>query len=243
MSNQNNQEHERYLFCERRFIFFLLMMNSGMMGAYTITQRGGVFCNAQTANIVIMSIAFGQGRWKDGFYYLIPITAYLLGAFLSEAMPSSVKRHGRLRLRWDTWLILVEAAALFLVGFVPQTVPDQIVQVIVNFLASMQYNTFRQAEGIPMATTFCTNHVRQVGVALAKGIRKHDQAALHRGAVHLAMLLGFLGGGALLSFAGEFWQEKSIWVAMVPLGIILVNLIHADLTTERSAMDRKPLGH
>ena len=30
----------------------------------------------------------------------------------------------------------------------------------------MQYNTFRQAHGIPMATTFCTNHIRQAGVSL-----------------------------------------------------------------------------
>lgn len=238
---ENEQLQEEYLFCERRSIFFLLMMNSGMMGAYTVTQRGGVFCNAQTANIVIMSIAFGQGRWKDGFYFLIPISAYLLGAILSESLPSPVKRRGYFR--WDTWLIAFEAVLLFLVGFVPLSAPHQMVQIIVNFLASMQYNTFRQAEGIPMATTFCTNHVRQVGIALAKGIRKHDRAALKRGGVHGLMLLAFLLGGALLSLAGEYWAEKSIWLSLIPLGIILVNLIHADLTTERNTMDRKPHGH
>lgn len=238
---ENEQEQEKYLFCERRSIFFLLMMNSGMMGAYTISQRGGVFCNAQTANIVLMSIAFGQGRWKDGFYFLIPISAYLLGTILSESLPTPVKEKGVLR--WDTWLIAVEFLALFLVGLMPLTVPNQIVQVLINFLASMQYNTFRQAEGIPMATTFCTNHVRQVGVALAKGMRKHDQAALRRGGVHLLMLLGFLGGGVLLSLAGEYWAERSIWISLIPLGIVLVNLIHADLTIERNSMDQKPRGH
>ncbi len=238
---ENEQEQEEYLFCERKSVFFLLMMNSGIMGAYTVTQRGGVFCNAQTANIVIMSIAFGQGRWRDGIYFLIPITAYLLGAILSESLPSPIKQRGLFR--WDTWLIVVEGLLLFLVGFVPLAVPHQIVQVIVNFLASMQYNTFRQAEGIPMATTFCTNHVRQVGIALAKGIRKRDRAALKRGGVHALMLLSFLGGGILLSLAGEYWAEKSIWLSLIPLGIILINLIHADLTTERTAMDRKPHGH
>ena len=35
----------------------------------------------------------------------------------------------------------------------------------------MQYNTFRQAQGVPMATTFCTNHLRQIGIAIVKGAR------------------------------------------------------------------------
>lgn len=230
-----------YLRCERRGIFFLLMMVSGMMGAYTFTLRGGAFCNAQTANIVIMSIAFGQGRWRDGFYFFIPITAYLLGSFLSEILPSPVKRMGFLR--WDTWLIGIEAFILFAVGFMPLTLPHHIVQVIINFVASMQYNTFRQAEGIPMATTFCTNHVRQVGVAMAKVVRKHDKAAFTRGATHLLMLTAFFSGGVVLSAAGDLLQAKAIWLALIPLGIILAQLIWADLTIERTQLDRKPKGH
>ena len=238
---ESNQLEDRYLLCERNAVFALLMAVSGMMGAYTFTQRGGVFCNAQTANIVVMSIAFGEGRWKDGLYFLIPITAYFMGAFLSEALPSPVKRKNFLR--WDTWLIAIETLTLFLIGFVPLTVPHQVTQVIINFIASMQYNTFRQAEGIPMATTFCTNHVRQLGVAAAKVVRKHDEAAAHRGKVHLAMLISFFTGGVVLSFAGKFLEERSIWLALLPLGFILINLIHADLTIEHDAMDRKPRGH
>ena len=64
---------EQYLTCERRLVFELLMMTAGMMGAYTFNLRGGVFSNAQTANIVLMSIAFGKGNIKYGLYYLIPI--------------------------------------------------------------------------------------------------------------------------------------------------------------------------
>lgn len=238
---ESKSNHDHYLRCERNFVFALLMAVSGMMGAYTFTLRGGAFCNAQTANIVIMSIAFGEGRWKDGLYFLIPITAYILGSFISEALPSMVKR--RHFLRWDTWLIAVETLVLFLIGFVPLTVPHQIVQVLINFIASMQFNTFRQAEGIPMATTFCSNHVRQLGVAAAKVLRKHDAAAAHRGNIHLTMLLSFFGGGVVLSFAGRYLQEKAIWLAVVLLLIILVNLIRADLFTEHDELDRKPSGH
>ncbi len=238
---ETSMEENAYLTCERKNIFLLLMLCGGMMGAYTFTMRGGVFCNAQTANLVLMSIAFGQGHWAKAFYYFLPMTAYLLGSMISEALPSPVKQVGPLR--WDTFLVLFEAIALFCVGLVPLTVPHQIIQVVINFLASMQYNTFRQAEGIPMATTFCTNHVRQVGIALAKLLRKKDLAALHRGMAHFLMLLSFITGGIVLTLACPLLQEKAIWLALIPLGIILAQLIRADLLVERDQMERKPHGH
>ena len=148
---------KKYLVCERRSVFALLTLSAGMMGAYTFNLRGGVFCNAQTANVVLMAIAFGSGAWGQGCYYLIPITAYLAGAFLSEILPSPVRRFGFLR--WDTYLVAFEFLALFSIGFIPLGWPHQLVQVLVNFIASMQYNTYRQAEGIPMATAFCTNQL------------------------------------------------------------------------------------
>ena len=78
---------KKYLVCERRSVFALLTLSAGMMGAYTFTLRGGVFCNAQTANVVLMAIAFGQGRWGEGAYYLIPISAYLAGPSYRRSCP------------------------------------------------------------------------------------------------------------------------------------------------------------
>lgn len=231
----------RWLACERRAVYALLMTASGMMGAYTLVLRGGVFCNAQTANIAMMAIAFGQARWADGLYYLIPLSAYCLGTFLSELLPGPVKRLGGLR--WDTWLVLLEAAALFGVGFVPLYMPHQPVQVLINFFAAMQFNTFRQAEGIPMATTFCTNHVRQAGVWLCRGLRGREPAALRRAGAHLVMLLCFFWGAALLAALCPLLQQKAIWLALCPLLAAAARLLYADLFAERELLPRKPAGH
>ncbi len=230
-----------YLVCEQKSIYALLMASAGMMGAYTYVLRGGVFCNAQTANVVVMAISFGKGDWLGGLYFLIPISAYLLGAFVSEILPSPVKRLGFLR--WDTYLIIFETAVLLLLGFIPLSVPHQVVQVIVNFIASMQYNTFRQAEGIPMATTFCTNHIRQIGVGLAKAVRKGDSLALRRGLIHAEMVFAFFAGAVLLTFLCPILAEKAVWVTLVPMGIVLVKLISADIGVEHDMLDRKPSGH
>lgn len=230
-----------YLVCEQKLIYTLLMASAGMMGAYTYVLRGGVFCNAQTANVVVMAVRFGQGDWLGGLYFLIPIFAYLLGAFVSEILPSPVKKLGFLR--WDTYLIIFEAAVLFLLGFIPLSAPHQIVQVIVNFIASMQYNTFRQAEGIPMATTFCTNHIRQIGVGLAKAVRKGDGVALRRGLIHAGMVSAFFLGAALLTALCGVLAQRAVWLTLVPMGIVLAKLIRADLGQEHGMLDRKPSGH
>ena len=234
-------EEKKYLVCERRSVFALLTLSAGMMGAYTFNLRGGVFCNAQTANVVLMAIAFGQGDWMGGGYYLIPITAYLAGAFLSEILPSPVRRFGFLR--WDTYLVAFEMLALFSIGLIPLDWPHHLVQVLVSFLASMQYNTFRQAEGIPMATTFCTNQLRQVGVGFAKAVRKGDRQALARGVFFLGMLGCFFAGGVLSTLACSFVGGKAIWLNLLPLGVVLARLAHADLTDEKGLLSRKPSGH
>ncbi len=233
--------HSHYLACEHKTIYILLMTSAGMMGAYTYVMRGGVFCNAQTANLVIMSIRFGKGEFAEGLYFFIPITAYFLGTIISELLPSPVKKLGFLR--WDTYLIGFEIIILFIIGFIPLSWPHHIVQVIVNFIASMQYNTFRQAEGIPMATTFCTNHVRQVGIACAKAIHKHDRKAFKRGGAHLVMLTSFFVGGAVLTLSCPYFAEKAIWLANIPLLVAFVKLVKADLTVEHDLLSEKPSGH
>ena len=233
-----------YLVCERNWVYFLLTAVAGFWGAYTYLLRGNVFCNAQTGNVVLMGMAFGGGDWKMGLYYLVPISAYIFGAFVSEIIPNPMKH--RLSVRWDTVLMFIEMAVVIVLGFVPESAPVQISQIAINFIASMQYNTFRQAEGIPVATTFVTNHVRQVGVGLAKEFHhRHDSDKSYRRkwARHVQMLLFFSMGAVIGSFFCHLFLGRAIWITAVVLGVIFFVLLHADLTTERNLVERKPSGH
>lgn len=241
IGNSRSHIFSKYLACERKWVFELLMLSGGMMGAYTFVLRGGVFCNAQTANFVMMAVAFGQGDWLEGIYYFVPITAYFMGSLLSEILPSPVKRLGLLR--WDTYLIGFEMAVLFIIGCLPLSVPNHVVQVMVNFIASMQYNTFRQAEGVPMATTFCTNHLRQTGIGVAKYIRKRDSSALQKALRHAYMLFYFSAGGIAMAFFCSFLKERAIWITLPFLAIIFGILSYADLILEHDKLEEKPQGH
>jgi len=231
----NEQETARpFLLSEQAWFYHVMILVAGFFGAFTYLLRGNVFCNAQTGNVVLMGLALGQGKVRQALYYLIPISAYIAGAFLSELLPGPVKRH--LRVRWDTLFIAVEMAVVLALGFVPDSAPVQISQVAVNFIASMQYNTFRQAEGIPMATTFATNHIRQIGVGLARevqGLHSGTRPDRRRLRAHFEMLvfffLGATVGAALCSHLGG----RAIWCTLVPLGAVFAALIHADLAESK----------
>ena len=239
----NELHREFYLTCEKYYIFELLTIAGGMMGLYTYNLRGGVFSNAQTGNIVKMAAAFGQGNFSDGLYYFVPFTAYILGTILSEILPEKVRRTKFIR--WDTMLVGIEIIVLFIVGLIPFSWPDQISQVLINFLCAMQFNTFRQAEGVPMATTFVTNHVRQIGISIARVIKHHDQEAEARqkAAKHVKLILAFFFGGVFMTFMSQSHQEDVIWFAIIPLSICFAFLLRSDLVYEKAMLDKTPHGH
>ena len=50
-------------------------------------------------------------------------------------------------------------------------------------------------------------------------------------------------GGVLSTLACHLVFAKAIWLNLLPLGIVLVRLVHADLTEEKGLLSQKPAGH
>ena len=118
----------------------------------------------------------------------------------------------------------------------------QIAQVTINFIASMQYNTFRQAEGVPMATTFATNHIRQIGIGIAVELKRRrtgDKSHRPRLFRHIQMLVYFVLGAVVGTVFCHLLSGRAIWISLIPLGVVFAALLHADLTTERDLVERK----
>lgn len=238
------EKEETYLECEKDRVYYTLIAIAGFFGAYTFLLRGNVFCNAQTGNVVLLGMALGEAKWRRAAYYLIPISAYMAGAFLSELLPNPVKHH--LKIRWDTLLILIEMLVVLWLGFIPDSAPVQISQVAINFIASMQYNTFRQAEGTPMATTFATNHIRQVGVGLAKEVRhihEKDRSYRKKWEKHFGMLICFLLGVIAGTILCHLLGGYAIWITLLPFLVVLVDFLYADLHEKKEEKEKKPHGH
>ncbi|SKB77045.1 Uncharacterized membrane protein YoaK, UPF0700 family [Lachnospiraceae bacterium] len=240
MSEKRNEEVS-FLECEKHGTFWMLIFVAGFYGAYTYSVRGGVFCNAQTANVVLFAMALGNRNMERVLYLLIPISAYFLGAIVSEILAKKVKEYHMLR--WDTILVGFEIVMVLILGALPVSAPDQICQVALNFICSMQFNTFRQNEGIPMATIFVTNHIRQTGSNLVKAVRDGDKKAGRVATGHFIMLFLFFAGGVLSTVLCHFFGVRAIWGAAVFLAILFIHLLIADRTYEKNMLSRVPKGH
>ena len=199
-----------YRVVEKLWFFALLMFAGGFYGGYTFSLRGKVFANAQTANLVMMMLSFGNGDWKKGFYAFVPLTAYIVGVCMAEFV--SGKMNQKNKSLFEEKLLLFEAFVSFAIGLMPSSVPDRVPQVALSFICAMQFTAFRQAEGVNMATTFCTAHVRQLGVNLVKALRdKNENAAvLFRG--HAVMLLSFCLGAFMAVFLSHIFSYYCIWL-------------------------------
>ncbi len=205
---------------ERRTIFFLLIAATGFFGAYTYLTRGGIFANAQTVNFVLLGIRLAEGRWLDALRLLLPITAFFLGTLLSQWLD-----HGKLfqkRLSFPSFLVLLEALAAIAIAFLPKTVPDVAVQALISFLSAMLFNTFRQNEGIPMATTFVTAHFRESSAALL--FTKRDPSSRRRFFLHSLMIVFFTLGAFTAAFTIKQLDTYAL-IATAPLFLVAFFLL------------------
>ena len=200
----------RPLACERKWVYLLLMLTAGLLRGLHLL-RSGAGCSATPRREIWCSWpwpwAGGSGRGR---------CTTCLPCAPTWPAPCSPRRWPRPSSAWawsagtPCWCSSRRRRVAVL-GFLPETAPHQIAQVTINFLCSMQYNTFRQAQDIPMATTFCTNHVRQVGVGLVHALHHPEEPRWRRKVLsHLEMLAVFVAGcAAATALSGVFLAGPS----------------------------------
>ena len=88
----------------------ILAFSGGFQDAYTYITRDGVFANAQTGNIVLMSTSFLQGKWLTGVRYLGPILAFILGVLIADTVDK--KWHKTSVIHWRQIVVALEIIIL-----------------------------------------------------------------------------------------------------------------------------------
>ncbi len=66
-------------------------MSGGFQDAYTYFARGGVYSNAQTGNVVLLSNHIMSGEWMIALKYLLPLIAFASGIFIADIVHSRFK--------------------------------------------------------------------------------------------------------------------------------------------------------
>ena len=204
------------------YVFLSFALVGGFLEAYTYLLHGGVFCNAQTGNLVLFALRLIQGRFSDAWHYLFSILAYLAGILVSAALPVLLKK-----LRLPLFTAAVEICAFAALAFVPQSASDWYTYVSISFLCALQYNTFTECRGAKAATTFCTNNLRQAAVNLFGGVREKDGTKLKKSGIYALIILCFaLGAVAGGLSAGYFGNYSVLLCPALLLPVFILLLVH-----------------
>jgi len=214
----------------------LLAAVGGFLDAYTYVTRGGVFAGAQTGNVVLLGVDVAGGRWVEALVFLPPLTVFVLGVMTAEfiALPA-IERIVRRPVRA---VLCYEILVLVIVGFLPATVPDAVVSVILAHVAGVQVTTFRVLVDSPFNTTMTTGNLRTMAMAAFHRVVEHDREAGIRARRFGTVIAGFLGGAVLGAVSVELFALRAIWVVAVML-IVALALFVFDERPPRSAAAKR----
>ena len=204
-------------------VFLPFAFIGGFLEAYTYLLHGGVFCNAQTGNLVLLALRLVRGNFSDAWHYLFSILAYLAGILVSVALPYLLKR-----VRLPLFTTAVEICVFIGLAFIPEDASDWYTYVSVSFLCALQYNTFTECHGAKAATTFCTNNLRQVTMHLFGGIREKDREKLRKSGIYAFIILCFALGAVVGGLVSEHLGNYSILIcSALLLPVLILQAVHA----------------
>jgi len=82
-----------------------IIFSAGLHDAYSFFCRGGVFANAQTGNIVLMSMNIASGNAAGTVKYIVPLAFFTLGVIVAKVLFLVL---GEKKLFWKQAVLLAE---------------------------------------------------------------------------------------------------------------------------------------
>ncbi len=211
---KSKQMSESYL------IGALLAVVGGFLDAYTYLERGHVFANAQTGNIVLLGMKIAGREWKQSLYYFIPVLSFFLGIIVAERIKRRYQQSKRIH--WRQIIIFFEGLVLIFVAFIPAGNTDMLANTLVSFVCSLQVQSFRKMDGKTYSTTMCTGNLRSATEKLCDYKRTKDRKSLYDSVQYYGIIAFFLLGAAIGSFVTTIFARQAVLFSCI--GLVLVFL-------------------
>lgn len=211
-----NKYHFRGQMSESFVMAIFLLLSGGLQDAYTYVYRGGVFANAQTGNIVLLSQNIYEQDWTGACHYLFPLLAFVLGIAFAEWIRQSFQKWHVFH--WRQIVLLGEILLLFVVGFLPKEL-DMPANVLVSFSCAMQVQTFQKMTGYAFSSTMCIGNMRSGMEALFMYIKTYDKETLKKAMYYWKIVFLFGFGAGLGGHFVYVFGAKTIWCSC---GFLLV---------------------
>lgn len=170
-----------------------IIISGGLQDAYSYFCRDGVFANAQTGNIVFLSVNLVNGDMAGVLKYLVPVAFFALGAVLAKALFFLFDKK---KVFWKEVVLLVESVVLFAVGFMPQSM-NLYANALVSFACAMQVLSFDRIYGNDFASTMCIGNIVRMSGSLVTSIAKKNKADLKRFGLYFAVIAIFSVGAGV----------------------------------------------
>ena len=211
--------HAKIQTSETFLLSAILALSGGFQDAYTYFTRDGVFSNAQTGNVVLMSQHFMMGEWSEGLRYLLPLLAFAVGVFVAERIQGSFK-YAR-KLHWRQSVLLCEMAILVFVGFLPENL-NMTATVLVSFSCAMQVQTFRKVGGYSYASTMCIGNLRSGTAAFSLYLREKRPEQIRQALYYFGIILFFAVGAGIGGNLSVRYGFHVIWISG---GLLLISFL------------------
>lgn len=211
----------------------MLAFAGGYLDVYTYVCRGGVFANAQTGNMVLLAIHAAKHDLGKVIQYLLPILAFMLGILITEFVKSRYRYNTAIH--WRQIVIAMECLVLCVIAFVPSGVRDDIVNIAVAFVCSMQVESFRTFEGTSSyATTMCTGNLRSATEHLFFSGLNKNRKERNTSLKYYGIIAIFIVGAFVSMKVSESVGEKSVLAAGLILFIVFLLMFIPNEQTSHS---------
>ena len=182
----------------------ILALSGGFMDAYSYLERGRVFANAQTGNMLLLGVSLSEGNFHLVVRYLFPVLAFAIGIALADV----VRIKGIIRLHWRQISVLFEALILATVSFMPHNM-NLLANSLTSLACGIQVESFRKIHGNGIATTMCIGNLRSATQNLCSYFYTKEKGHLEKGLLYYGIIFCFVIGAVIGNAFIKIFHEKA----------------------------------
>lgn len=191
----------------------ILALSGGFMDAYSYIQRGEVFANAQTGNMLLFGVNLSEGNYQTMLSYLFPVLAFAAGIALADIVRV---REGANLLHWRQIAVLAEALILIVVSFIPTTM-NLPANALTSFACGIQVESFRKIHGRGIATTMCIGNLRSGTENLHHYVHTKERKYLDSSLLYYGIIVSFIIGAVIGNAMVHIMHQRAILCCSVLL--------------------------
>lgn len=207
---------------DKSFISWLLLLiltlSGGLMDAYSYVNRGNVFSNAQTGNLILLGINISIGNFNNMIIYLCPILSFVVGILLAVFLKNKFHKKG---FYFEVIVISLEIIIMLISMFIPQTL-NIVCTSLLSLACGLQVETFRSFHQHSIATTMCIGNLRAGTESFAEFFDKKDLKYLKDSLLYFTIVFVFVLGAVLGYFLVKWFANYAIGFSGI---LLLMNLI------------------